>query len=149
MKIIDFKRKGNVIRFFLGEKTKDWGWTRPDYKDYTGKTPDWLKPSDIYYGDDWNDRPYEHNAGQVYDKFVKGHIDVNCKYDDLVLEPSSGELNSSYSKDDMRDRKVPCIIIVPKEVIDEDEELYYETGFEYWNNSNDSRIIRYFFGDEA
>ena len=149
MKIIDFKRKGNVIRFFLGEKTKDWGWTRPDYKDYTGKTPDWLKPSDIYYGDDWNDRPYEHNAGQVYDKFIKGHIDVNCKYDDLVLEPCSGELNSSYSKDDMRDRKVPCIIIVPKEVIDEDKELYYETSFGYWNNSNDSRIIRYFFGDEA
>ena len=149
MKIIDFKRKGNVIRFFLGEKTKDWGWTRPDYKDYTGKTPDWLKPSDIYYGDDWNDRPYEHNAGQVYDEFVRSHLDVNCKYDDLVLEPCSGELNSSYSKDDMRDRKVPCIIIVPKEVIDEDEELYYETSFGYWNNSNDSRIIRYFFGDEA
>ena len=149
MKIIDFKRKGNVIRFFLGEKTKDWGWTRPDYKDYTGKTPDWLKPSDIYYGDDWNDRPYEHNAGEVYEQFVKGHIDVNCKYDDLVLEPCSGELNSIYSKDDMRDRKVPCIIIVPKEVIDEDEEYWYENGFEYWNNSNDSRIIKYFFGDEA
>ena len=149
MKIIDFKRKGNVIRFFLGEKTKDWGWTRPDYKDYTGKTPDWLKPSDIYYGDDWNDRPYEHNAGKVYEQFVKGHIDVNCKYDDLVLEPCSGELNSIYSKDDMRDRKVPCIIIVPKEVIDEEEEYCYENGFEYWNNSNDSRIIKYFFGDEA
>ena len=52
-------------------------------------------------------------------------------------------------KDDMRDRKVPCIIIVPKEVIDEDKELYYETSFGYWNNSNDNRIIRYFFGDEA
>ncbi len=52
MKIIDFERKGNIVRFYLGEKTKDWGWTRPDYKDYDGKTPNWLKPCDKYYGDD-------------------------------------------------------------------------------------------------
>ena len=45
MKIIDFERKGNVIRFYLGEKTVDWGWTNPDYKDFNGNTPDWLKPS--------------------------------------------------------------------------------------------------------
>ena len=52
MKIIDFERKGNVVRFYLGEKTEDWGWTRPDYKRSDGTTPDWLKPSDRYYGDD-------------------------------------------------------------------------------------------------
>ena len=31
MQIIDFKRKGNVVRFYLGEKTPDWGWTKSDY----------------------------------------------------------------------------------------------------------------------
>ena len=54
MKIIDFAKKGNIVRFYLGEKTEDWGWTNPEYKDYTGETPSWLKPKDTYYGDDWD-----------------------------------------------------------------------------------------------
>ena len=60
MKIIDFDKKGNVVRFYLG---------KDDLNDY--------------WGDDWNDVPYEHNAGTVYDEFI------------------------------MRKRKVPCLIIVP------------------------------------
>ena len=41
LKVIDFDRKGNVIRFYLGKKTAAWGWTNPDYKDpYDGKRPD-------------------------------------------------------------------------------------------------------------
>ena len=71
-KIIDFEVKGNVVRFYLGNKTDEWGWTNKNYKDRNGNTPDWLKPNDTYYGDDWDDVPYEHNAGLVYDKFVKG-----------------------------------------------------------------------------
>ena len=54
----------------MGEKTADWGWTNPDYKDFKGNTPSWLKPSETFYGDDWNDYPYEHNAGKVYDEFI-------------------------------------------------------------------------------
>ena len=76
MKIIDFEKKGNVVRFYLGEQTENWGWTNPEYKDYTGKTPTWLKPSDRYYGDDWDDKPYEHNAGTVYGEFIKGYKDI-------------------------------------------------------------------------
>ena len=76
MKIIDFEKKGNIVRFYLGEKTEDWGWTNPEYKDYTGETPSWLKPKDTYYGDDWDDAPYEHNAGQVYEEFIKGQKDI-------------------------------------------------------------------------
>ena len=39
MKIIGWERKGNVVKFVLGDiHLKDWG------------------------GDDWNDAPYEHNA---------------------------------------------------------------------------------------
>jgi hypothetical protein len=141
MQVVDFERKGNVIRFYLGEKTEDWGWTNKDYKDRSGKTPDWLKPSDIYYGDDWNDRPYEHNAGEIYDEFIKGYYDLIVPFDYLVLEPCDDVLNSSFSKEDMRDRKVPCIIIVPKKEYEEEYDFSFN---KYVGNVN---VIKIYFGD--
>ena len=141
MQIIDFKRKGNVIRFYLGEKTPDWGWTRSDYTRNNGTTPDWLKPSDKYYGDDWDDRPYEHNAGQVYEEFIKGYKDIAFDFDHLVLEPCDGECNSSWSKDDMVARRVPCIIVVPKEI----HEDSWEDSFNYWCSCDG--IKKFYFGD--
>ena len=78
MKIIDFKKKGNVVRFYLGKDSlKEW------------------------WGDDWDDTPYEYNAGQVYDEYVTGHSDVFFNFDNLVLEPSDGTNDSGYSKQDM------------------------------------------------
>lgn len=142
MKIIDFEKKGNVVRFYLGEKTADWGWTNPEYKDYTGKTPNWLKPSDRYYGDDWDDKPYEHNAGTVYGEFIKGHKDIAFDFDDFVLEPCDGEWNSPWCKDDMAARRVPCIIVVPKLAV----ESSWNTDFKYW--VADDCVKKYYFGDE-
>lgn len=127
MKVIDFVKKGNIVRFFLGEKTDDWGWTNPDYKDYKGETPDWLKPQDEYYGDDWNDAPYEHNAGEVYDEFIKGYIDVAFPFNFAVLEPRDGCDNSRWCKDDLRDKGVPCIIA---KKIPEDE---YDWNYDNYN----------------
>ena len=141
MQIIDFKRKGNVVRFYLGEKTPDWGWTRPDYTRSDGTTPDWLKPSDRYYGDDWDDRPYEHNAGQVYEEFIKGYKDIAFDFDDLVLEPCDGEWNSSWCKDDMVARKVPCIIAVPKEIHQDS----WDDSFASWAGCDG--IKKFYFGD--
>lgn len=143
MKIIDFKKKGNVVRFYLGEKTEDWGWTRPDYT-RNGTTPDWLKPSDRYYGDDWDDRPYEHNAGQVYEEFIKGYKDIAFDFDDLVLEPADGTWNciSYWCKDDMVAKKVPCIIVVPKEVYKDS----WDDAFDVWACTDG--IKKYYFGDE-
>lgn len=143
MKIIDFKKKGNVVRFYLGEETPDWGWTRSDYI-RNGKTPDWLKPSDSYYGDDWDDRPYEHNAGQVYEEFIKGYKDVAFDFDDLVLEPADGawNCNSRWCKDDMVARKVPCIIAVPKEVHQDS----WDDAFDTWAGADG--IKKYYFGDD-
>ena len=142
MKIIDFERKGNVVRFYLGEKTKDWGWTNPDYKDLHGETPSWLKPKDIYYGDDWDDTPYECNAGQVYDEFIKGYKDIAFNFDDYVLEPCDGVENSHYCKDDMVARKVPCLIVVPKDI--------YKNNWVYrfcdWVGRDG--VKKYYFGDE-
>ena len=39
MKIIDFEKKGNVVRSYLGETTAAPGCTRSDYTT-NGKTPD-------------------------------------------------------------------------------------------------------------
>ena len=144
MKVIDFERKGNVVRFYLGEKIEDWGWTRSDYKRSDGTTPDWLKPSDKYYGDDWDDRPYEHNAGQVYEEFIKGYKDVAFDFDDLVLEPANGAWNSNsrWSKEDMIARRVPCIIAVPKEVHQDS----WDDAFDTWAGADG--VKKFYFGDD-
>ena len=91
MKIIDFEVKGNVVRFHLGED---------DCFDY--------------WGDDWDDRPYEHNAGAVYQQYFTGYADfyVNINLD--VLTPESDwhyNGNSPFSKEDFKNRKTPCVVI--------------------------------------
>ena len=95
-----------------------------------------------YWGDDWNDSPYEHNAGQVYEEFIKGYKDIAFDFDDLVLEPCDGEYNSPWCKDDMRNRKVPCILVVPKLAV----EHSWNTDFKYW--VGDDCVKKYYFGDE-
>lgn len=84
--IIDIERKGNVIRFYVGENGKQWG-------------------------DDWNDAPYEHNAGTVYEEYVERTIDFAVPFDLYVHEPSDEGLNSSYSKEDFIKRKAAAITI--------------------------------------
>lgn len=146
MKIIDFDRKGNVIRFYLGEKTTDWGWTNKEYK-RNGETPTWLHPSDRFFGDDWDDTPYEHNAGTVYDEFIKDVKDIAFDYDDLVLEPANiDSLNSSYSKEDMVNRIVPCIIVVPAKIMKEKQLYDWQVTFE--DALKMENITKYYFGDE-
>lgn len=95
LKVIDWEKKGNIVKFYLGEQSTE-GW----------------------YGDDWNDTPYEHNAGSVYDEFVEDTLVVHFKYGALILEPSEDwkwNYNSPYCKDDMRERKVPILVITEKE----------------------------------
>lgn len=105
MKIIDFKRKGNVVRFYLGKDSlKDW------------------------YGDDWDDVPYEHNAEQVYSEFVSDIADIAFPFESLVLEPQDdwhNNGNSEYCKNDMVARKVPCIIVVPSNLVEDYNENFY------------------------
>lgn len=117
MKIIDFEKRGNLVRFYLGDDT-----------------------CEDYWGDDWNDRPYEHNAGEVYDEYVVGHRDVVFPFDYAVLEPCSGYLNSQWSKEDMKNRKVPCLVAL------KDPGLMEEDSFDdaYKNN----RAIEFYFGDK-
>lgn len=122
MKIIDFAKRGNLVRFYLG-----------------------ADDCDDYYGDDWNDRPYEHNAGTVYDEFVTGTMDVVFPFRCLVMEPSEdwhNDNNSPYCKDDMKARLVPCIIAV-----DPGEDWHYHDEFNYWLSADHAEKI--YFGDNA
>jgi len=121
MKIIDSDRFGNVVRFYLG----------------TDSLEDWC-------GDDWDDTPYEHNAGKVYDVYVTGHRDVAFPLNYAVLEPKDGEYsgNSRFCKDDMKARKVPCIIAVP---IDDANKRWDYDRFADWASS--ANAIRFYMGD--
>ena len=120
MKIIDFKKKGNVVRFYLGEDNLE----------------EW-------YGDDWDDTPYEHNAGEVYDEYVSSVKDMAFDFDALVLEPGEDwnfRSNSPWCKNDMVARRVPCIIVVPKERVD------WHENFTYYSVMDG--VKKYYFGDK-
>ena len=120
MKIIDFCKKGNVVRFYLGkDDLVEW------------------------WGDDWDDAPYDCNAEEVYDEYVSGHRDIAFAFDDMVLEPCDGTLNCGWSKEDMIKRRVPCIIVVPKEIEDDG---WCERDFAHWVGVDG--IKKYYFGDE-
>ena len=107
--IIDWETKGNVVRFYLGKNGKQWG-------------------------DDWNDAPYEHNAGEVYDEFVKGYKDIVIPFEKNILEPCAGHNNSHWTKQDMIERKVPCLVVT-KETYNFEKALASE------------KTIKYYFGD--
>ena len=120
MKIIDFDRKGNVVRFYLGKDDLD-----------------------NWYGDDWDDAPYEYNAGTVYNDFISGTKDIAFPFDSMVLEPSCGTQNSWFCKDDMKERRVPCLIVVPKEVY---RESCWDDSFSRYVGADG--IEKYYFGDK-
>jgi len=117
-KIIDFECKGNMVRFFLG-------------KDNDEK----------YEGDDWDDTPYESNAGPVYKQYVTGTADLVFPFDSLVLEPCSDVFNSNFCKDDMKARIVPCVIVVPEYLAKNS----WKSSFDYWISAKD--ILKFYFND--
>ena len=119
MKIIDVETKGNVVRFYLGDD---------DCTDY--------------HGDDWHDKPYECNAGLVYEEYIKAVRDVAFSFDDLVLEPCDGEPSGSWvSKDEMKNRKCPCLIVVPGKIKDGS----YNDRFSEWVGADG--VQRFYFDD--
>ena len=104
LKIIDFKKAGNVIRLFAG----------------TG---------DDYWGDDWDDTPYEHNAGPVYDQYIIAFVDIGFPVDTIVTEPSDDwhyNGNSPYCKEDFKKNNAPCLIInkAPEDISSYPEDEY-------------------------
>lgn len=88
MKIIDFVLYGNTLGLYLGED---------NFNDY--------------WGDDWDDAPYEHNAGRVYERYIQGYVEFTFPLKYSVCEACEGYFNSPFSKEDMKNRKVPCLTI--------------------------------------
>lgn len=101
--VVDFSLHGNVVRFFLG------------------------KPGVEPWGDDWNDAPYEHNAGTVYSEYTCACVDVAFDFDALVAEPCLGHWNSPWSKHDMLERRVAC---VASALVEDDDRWKYEDWFD-------------------
>ena len=121
LQVIDFEKKGNVIRLYLGS---------PDCTDY--------------WGDDWDDSPYDCNAGIVYERFVIDTLDLAIPFDSLVIEPCNGVVNCGYSKEDMKVRRVPCLLIVPASVTEGKE--WVGEDFQYWIGN--AQAFRIYFGDD-
>lgn len=118
-KVIDFERKGNVVRLYMADDSVE----------------DW-------HGDDWNDVPYECNAGTVYPEYISGVIDLLVPFDCVVLEPQDGCVNSAWSKADMIDRRVPCVVLLCDSGA---LERFVSVDF---NRANcDGSAMRLYFGD--
>lgn len=106
MKVLDFERFGNVVSLFFGAIDLESWW-----------------------GDDWDDVPYEHNAGTVYfDKYASLVMDVAFPSAFVVSEPCDGHMNSSWSKSDMQAGRVPMLAIL--RVPDDQPRWLYEDSFE-------------------
>lgn len=125
LKIIDFDKKGNVVRFYLAPIG-----------------------CDDYWGDDWDDFPYEHNAGTVYDEYVSHIMDVAFPFDSNVLEPANDwhyEGNSPFSKANFKDRHAPCIIVIPPDIIKQD--YLKSDSYAFYHGSE--KVFRIYYDDLA
>lgn len=73
-----------------------------------------------YGGDDWDDAPYEHNAGHVSDEYVHDIVRIALPLGLTGVEPADGYENSPFCKDDLKSGIAPCVVIVPSSIADLD-----------------------------
>lgn len=69
---------------------------------------------DEQWGDDWNDAPYEHNAGMPYvprsDIGREGYEVWRVRTNNYLVEPKEGHLNSPYSVESItREKRAPWL----------------------------------------
>lgn len=93
---------------------------------------------DVYtdaFGDDWNDTPYEHNAGIVSDRFEDVEVIVRPHTDISVTYPHEGHCNSDWCRDDMKTGVVPLAVTVPDDVAERyGDDWRVENGGGYGNS---------------
>ena len=123
MKLIDFEKRLNLFRLYWGED--DLG---------------------TWWGDDWRDAPYQHNSERVYNRFICAITEYSRPLTDLILEAADDEdqYDFMWSKIHMRDREIPCLIIVPEEI--RKDAFASMNSFTYWGLS-DRGAIKLYFGD--
>lgn len=94
------------------------------------------EPGDVW-GDDWNDAPFEHNAGIPYEEFAPF---VTFVAFDLIL-PNTEFVNSYYSVEDLNQKKFPW---VREEIYQEDKKLYAGASVKEFIELMDELEIVYF-----
>jgi hypothetical protein len=88
VKIIDVESKGHVFRFTLGDDELS-----------------------FWEGEGWDRLPYRDNAEPVDRQYVIGHHDIAFGFDERVIEPWH-DPHHNVSKEQLRDRMLPAIIVV-------------------------------------
>lgn len=70
------------------------------------------------WGDDWDNRPYEHNAEEPYYHYWKNNVEYPIKMKELYFElpclysePCEGHVNSPYSVEDINNHRCPWLTI--------------------------------------
>ena len=68
------------------------------------------------WGDDWDDAPYEHNAGTPYHSYYEDNKEIPISLKELYFDlpydyetPCSNIINSKYSVEDINNHRVPWI----------------------------------------
>lgn len=145
--IIDWEVKGCCVKFYLSEKDSNKGWLTDKGFDYYSKcnlTPEELESiKNDYTGDDWDDKPYEHNAGAVYNEYVKGIRYNYYPFDAILLEPNYQEVNSPYCKDDFKKRKAPILIHIKDELLWKNHQL--DWTYKDWVKASKKNDIECFY----
>jgi hypothetical protein len=128
--------------FFKKEDLKliDLDRTESGFRAFFGK-----KDCDDYWGDDWNDKPYEHNAGEVYDRYVERTVDFNIPFGCKAYMPCDGEYNSPWSKEDFKNMATPILIVVPKSIAD--KEMYSWSNDDYKSWVGTKGVVRFYLED--
>lgn len=118
MKILDLACKGNVVRFYLGaDHLEEW------------------------CGKGWDKTPYENNADCVDGEFIKGVHDIAFGFDDRVIEPWH-DPTETWSKEDLRDRQVPALIIIPRRI------SLPATSYRILTRQSHLGVLQVYFGDQ-
>lgn len=99
--IIDINQKGNLLTLKLGRNGNQWG-------------------------DDWNDAPYNSNAGDVYDEYVRQTVDVvyNSAYTVVAYHEFNNFTNVSLSMLDFVNRQQPLFYIVKSDTFVISDTIY-------------------------
>jgi len=63
---------------------------------------------DDQWGDDWNDVPYEHNAGQPYEEDDRRVISIYFEGGDFIF-PNHNQCNSQFSVEDINKGDIPWL----------------------------------------
>lgn len=101
------------------------------------------------WGDDWNDRPYEHNAGLVYDRYVNGLVDIYLDFEYNIFEPQDMwdyKGNSPYSKEDFKQNVVPAAIITGQSLWDVHDDEDDDEGDVYKRLASNSVNVGVYHG---